>query len=72
MYSSKDPYSSLTERNAAASDTGQYGALFRHLLERGVYVAPSQFECMFVSAVHGEDEVDRTVAAVRMFFDAVD
>ena len=35
---------------ARAADTERYGALFRHLLERGIYVAPSQFEAMFLSA----------------------
>jgi glutamate-1-semialdehyde 2,1-aminomutase len=53
--------------DAAASDTERYGALFRHLLGGGVYVAPSQFECMFVSTAHGEDEIDATVEAVRGF-----
>lgn len=41
-----------------------YGSLFRHLLSQGIYVAPSQFEAMFVSLAHGEEEVDRTVDAV--------
>jgi glutamate-1-semialdehyde 2,1-aminomutase len=41
-----------------------YAALFRHLLERGVYLAPSQNEAMFLSTAHGEEEIDRTVAAV--------
>jgi glutamate-1-semialdehyde 2,1-aminomutase len=50
--------------DAAASDTEQYAALFRHLLSRGVYVAPSQFEALFVSLAHGDDEIDRTVEAV--------
>ena len=58
--------------DAAASSTDRYGALFRHLLERGVYVAPSQFECMFVSTAHGDDEVDATVDAVRTFFESAD
>jgi glutamate-1-semialdehyde 2,1-aminomutase len=53
---------------AARSDTDEYGALFRHLLERGVYVAPSQFECMFVSLAHGDDEIDLTIEAVGDFF----
>ena len=57
-------------RAAAASDTDRYGALFRHLLEQGVYVAPSQFECLFVSTAHGDAEVDITVAAVGSFFGA--
>jgi glutamate-1-semialdehyde 2,1-aminomutase len=50
--------------DAQACDTERYGALFRHLLERGVYVAPSQFEAMFVSLAHSDDDVDRTVEAV--------
>jgi glutamate-1-semialdehyde 2,1-aminomutase len=53
---------------AAASDTERYGALFRHLLERGVYLPPSQFEAMFVSLAHGPDEVGRTVEAAAEFF----
>ena len=50
--------------DAQASDTERYGALFRHLLERGIYVAPSQFEAMFVSLAHSDDDIDRTVEAV--------
>ena len=41
-----------------------YDELFRGLVARDVYVAPSQFEAMFVSLAHGEEEVDRTVDAV--------
>jgi glutamate-1-semialdehyde 2,1-aminomutase len=53
--------------DAQAADTDRYGALFRHLLERGVYVAPSQFEALFVSLAHGDEEIDRTVEAVADF-----
>jgi glutamate-1-semialdehyde 2,1-aminomutase len=49
-------------------DLERYGALFRHLLARDVYVAPSQFEAMFVSLAHGDEEIDRTVEAVGSFF----
>jgi glutamate-1-semialdehyde 2,1-aminomutase len=49
---------------ASGADTSRYAALFRGLLGRGVYVAPSQFECMFVSLAHGEPEIERTVDAV--------
>ena len=52
---------------AQASDTERYGALFRHLLAQGIYVAPSQFECMFVSLAHGDEEIERTVQAVADF-----
>src|SRR2546430_10097111 len=47
--------------DAQRSDTERYGALFRHLLERGIYIAPSQFEAMFLSLAHGDKEIDRTV-----------
>jgi glutamate-1-semialdehyde 2,1-aminomutase len=50
-----------------AEDTDQYAALFRHLLEREIYVAPSQFEAMFLSLAHGDNEIDRTVQAVADF-----
>jgi glutamate-1-semialdehyde 2,1-aminomutase len=53
---------------ASASDAGRYAAFFRHLLDCGVYVAPSQFEAMFVSTVHGPPEIEETVAAAAGFF----
>jgi glutamate-1-semialdehyde 2,1-aminomutase len=53
--------------DAQRSDTDRYGALFRHLLERGIYVAPSQFEAMFVSLAHGDEEIDQTIEAVADF-----
>ena len=56
--------------DAQACDTDRYGALFRHLLQNGIYVAPSQFEAMFVSLAHSDDDIDRTVDAVRGFFAA--
>jgi glutamate-1-semialdehyde 2,1-aminomutase len=52
---------------AQACDAERYGALFRHLLEQGVYLPPSQFEAWFPSTVHGEDEIERTVAAAASF-----
>jgi glutamate-1-semialdehyde 2,1-aminomutase len=55
---------------ASACDTERFGAYFRHLLERGVYLPPSQFEAMFVSTAHGDDEIDRTVEAAAEFFAA--
>jgi glutamate-1-semialdehyde 2,1-aminomutase len=49
----------------ARLDTQRYGELFRGLLERGIYFAPSQYECMFPSLAHTDDDIDETVAAVR-------
>jgi glutamate-1-semialdehyde 2,1-aminomutase len=48
----------------AQLDTERYAELFRGLLDRGVYVAPSQYECMFPSLAHGDEEIDATVEAV--------
>jgi glutamate-1-semialdehyde 2,1-aminomutase len=53
--------------DAQRADAERYGALFRHLLERGVYVAPSQFECLFVSLAHSDGDIDLTVEAVGDF-----
>jgi glutamate-1-semialdehyde 2,1-aminomutase len=53
--------------DAQACDTERYAALFRHLLEQGVYLPPSQFEALFPSTAHGEEEIERTVAAVAGF-----
>jgi glutamate-1-semialdehyde 2,1-aminomutase len=50
-----------------AADAEQYAALFRHLLDRGIYVAPSQLEAMFLSLAHGDEEIDRTIEAVADF-----
>jgi glutamate-1-semialdehyde 2,1-aminomutase len=49
--------------DAQACDTERYGAYFRHLLDRDIYVAPSQFEAMFVSLAHSNEDIDRTVEA---------
>jgi glutamate-1-semialdehyde 2,1-aminomutase len=48
-------------------DTERYATLFRRLLEHGIYVAPSQYECLFPSLAHGETEIEALVAAVRGF-----
>jgi glutamate-1-semialdehyde 2,1-aminomutase len=53
--------------DAVACDTERFAALFRHLLASGVYVPPSQFECLFPSLAHTDDDVDRTVESVRAF-----
>jgi len=68
LFAGTVPVRSLED--ASACDTEQYGALFRHLLSRGVYVAPSQFEALFPSLAHGDREIDRTVEAVGEFFDS--
>jgi glutamate-1-semialdehyde 2,1-aminomutase len=53
--------------DAQRCDTERYASLFRHLLARGIYVAPSQFEAMFLSLAHGDEEIDLTIDAVAEF-----
>ncbi len=53
--------------DAQASDLDGYASFFRHLLSRGVYVAPSQFEALFPSTAHGPAEVERTVQTAQEF-----
>ena len=51
--------------SAKTSNTALYARYFRAMLERGVYFAPSQFEAGFVSAAHGDAEIDETISAAR-------
>jgi glutamate-1-semialdehyde 2,1-aminomutase len=51
--------------DAAKSDTVKFGKWHRMMLERGVYLAPSQYEAGFVSLAHTEEDIDRTIAIAR-------
>lgn len=57
--------------DATASDTKRYAKFFHAMREHGVYLAPAQFEAMFMSAAHGEAEIDRTLEAARAAFKAL-
>ena len=54
--------------DAKGSDVAKYARYFQGMLERGVALAPAQFEAMFVSAAHGEAELDATLEAARAAF----
>lgn len=54
-------------QTAKQSDTARYAQYFHHMLERGVWLAPSQFETMFVSLAHSEEDIERTIAAAAGF-----
>ncbi|MFY9779035.1 MAG: glutamate-1-semialdehyde 2,1-aminomutase [Candidatus Baltobacteraceae bacterium] len=49
--------------SAKTSDTAFYARFFRAMLERGVYLAPSQFEAGFLSTAHSDSAIDQTIAA---------
>jgi glutamate-1-semialdehyde 2,1-aminomutase len=53
--------------SAKRSDTARFGRFFHHMLERGIYLAPSQYEAAFVSAAHSEEDIRQTVAAAASF-----
>ena len=54
--------------DAKLADTARFAAFHRGMLERGVYLAPSQFEAWFLSTAHGDEEIDATVAAAAETF----
>lgn len=53
---------------AKVSDTARFGKFFQSMLERGVYLAPSQFEAGFLSTAHTPDIIEQTVEAARESF----
>jgi glutamate-1-semialdehyde 2,1-aminomutase len=65
LFMTDEPVRNLDD--AERCDTERYAALFRHLLHQNIYVAPSQFEAMFISLAHGDDEIDRTIEAIADF-----
>jgi glutamate-1-semialdehyde 2,1-aminomutase len=57
--------------DAAKSDTAAFGRFHRAMLERGVWLPPSQFEAAFVSMTHGDGEVRKTIEAAGEAFGVV-
>lgn len=53
--------------SAQSSDTARFQEYFKHMLGSGIYLAPSQFEAMFLSAAHTEEDLAQTLDAVRSF-----
>ncbi len=51
--------------DAKKSDAAKFSHFHRGMLERGIYLAPSQFEAGFTSVAHTEEDIDRTLAAAR-------
>ena len=51
--------------SAISSDTEAYATYFNAMLQQGIYLAPSQFEAMFVSAVHSKGDLARTIEAMH-------
>lgn len=54
--------------SAKKSDTARYASYFKHMLSRGVHLAPAQFEAMFLSAAHTREDLAVVLNAVKSFF----
>jgi glutamate-1-semialdehyde 2,1-aminomutase len=54
--------------SAAGSDTGAFKDFFWHMISRGVYLAPSQYEAGFISTAHSEEDLEKTFEAAREWF----
>jgi glutamate-1-semialdehyde 2,1-aminomutase len=52
----------------AAADVGRFKKFFHGMLDEGIYLAPSAFEAGFVSAAHGDREINATIAAAEKVF----
>jgi glutamate-1-semialdehyde 2,1-aminomutase len=63
LFFSGEPIRSYAD--AKKCDTRRFAVFFRAMLERGIFLAPSQFEAAFVSSAHTDADIDRTVAACR-------
>ena len=50
---------------AKRSDTARFAAFHREMLTHGILLPPSQFEALFVSAAHSDDDIDRTITGAR-------
>jgi glutamate-1-semialdehyde 2,1-aminomutase len=57
--------------SAKASNTEAYAQFFRKMLEAGIYLAPSQYECAFVGIAHTDEQVEKTIAAARKAFQTI-
>jgi len=56
---------------AMTSNTERYADYFKLSLEKGIYLAPSQFECLFVSYAHSDEEIDRMIEANLLALKAI-
>lgn len=61
LFFTADP---VTDFNSASKGTdARYATFFHAMLDRGIYLAPSRFECAFISAAHTDADIDLTIAA---------
>ncbi len=69
MFFTEEPVEDFN--SAVKSDTELYGKYYHHMLERGIYLAPAQFEALFVSTAHTTDDLDKTIKAHKESLETV-
>ncbi|MCP3950801.1 MAG: glutamate-1-semialdehyde 2,1-aminomutase [Desulfobacterales bacterium] len=69
MYFTDQPVNNFED--AKTSDLERFTAYYKGMLERGIYLAPSQFEAAFVSAAHTEADIEATLAAASEVFQSL-
>ena len=69
MFFTGNPVGNYADAKRAV--TSKYGAFFRQMLDRGFFLAPSQFEAAFVSAAHTTEDIDRTIVAAVASLEAI-
>lgn len=67
LFFTKEPVTDYA--SAKTADTAKYASYFKHMLNAGIHLAPAQFEAMFLSAAHTEEDLNATIKAVGEFFD---
>jgi len=58
-------------QDAKKSDLEMFAAYYRGMLQRGIYLAPSQFEALFVSSAHNNEYIDQTIRAAAEVFSEI-
>lgn len=62
------PYEVKDYDSAVKSDTAEYAGYFGYMQDNGIYVAPSQFEAMFMSDAHSNEDVNKTIEVIKGYF----
>jgi glutamate-1-semialdehyde 2,1-aminomutase len=57
--------------DAKKSDTAKFAAFFQAMLDRGIFLPPSQFEALFISSAHTDADIDRTIESARESFKSI-
>jgi glutamate-1-semialdehyde 2,1-aminomutase len=56
---------------ASRADTGRYARFFHDMLSRGIYLPPSQFEAVFISLAHSQEDIEATILAADKAFQSL-